>query len=538
MKPIALNIISNDDQRAKMLLQALNNAEMSINIGFFCSAENDDFIKTTHEELDLLSDAMIIYRGEMVTADVSRYDPLSWRIDNDLLSDCRHYLFYFDLCVDFIDYDGRQISSPDRRELLYRTINAVEYLLDRYPGALFFLDSPHSTFDIILALAAEKRGRSVICLRETHLIPNHYFIQPSIGNPRPMQLEKKKIRNRQALSKVLIDYRKLQSSHSSGSKIQTPTNTEFRDHRLAVKGLSLGWRFVYNTDLTRRLFEGCWRLLYINYMIARYALRSILKNVGFNQILPDKMAKKSIQLGLLGTFTEIDKARIDAKCYSKRRQFRDFYERISVGTNQLPEVFVYFPLHYQPEATTTPYGGVFTDQLNLVRLLASQLPEGKSLVVKEHPDTFNINLRSWSRGTHSRSAYFYETLSKLPNVVVSNLDVPGDYLLERAVGVVTLTGQSAIQAAEKGVSAFAMGDAWYSFHEGVSFGKTKVELYQWLESLNEKKERDAYQKSTIFFQELARNSLLLASTEANDVREFYETVSDNLLSYLSSQRGD
>ena len=46
-------------------------------------------------------------------------------------------------------------------------------------------------------------------------------------------------------------------------------------------------------------------------------------------------------------------------------------------------------LHYQPERTTSPDGDVWANQLLAIKALSVALPKDVTLVVKEHPSTFN-----------------------------------------------------------------------------------------------------------------------------------------------------
>ena len=67
--------------------------------------------------------------------------------------------------------------------------------------------------------------------------------------------------------------------------------------------------------------------------------------------------------------------------------------------------YVFYPLHFEPEATTLVHGSYFEDQLTVVKNLARSLPAGWELVVKEH---------FYMRG--QRRLGFYRSLLSIPNL--------------------------------------------------------------------------------------------------------------------------
>ncbi len=50
--------------------------------------------------------------------------------------------------------------------------------------------------------------------------------------------------------------------------------------------------------------------------------------------------------------------------------------------------YVYFPLHYEPERTTNPDGGIFHDQFLTIVFLRKMIPDNIDIIIKEHPSQF------------------------------------------------------------------------------------------------------------------------------------------------------
>ncbi|MEQ8742986.1 hypothetical protein [Parasphingorhabdus sp.] len=118
-----------------------------------------------------------------------------------------------------------------------------------------------------------------------------------------------------------------------------------------------------------------------------------------------------------------------------KRFFRKILSSPMLGsrTVHVPERSVFFPLHFQPEATTLVGGIYYADQPALAEAVLKSLPLGWSLVVKEHPA---------GRGT--RPTAHYRRLLRYPNVIFC--DAPSKEILRHVDAVVTITGTIGIEA--------------------------------------------------------------------------------------------
>ncbi len=115
------------------------------------------------------------------------------------------------------------------------------------------------------------------------------------------------------------------------------------------------------------------------------------------------------------------------------------------------ERFVYFPLHLQPEATTSPMGGVFVDQYLAIEMLARALPPGWKVVVKENP----------AQAFAKRDLGFYEQLARTPQVHLVSRSADTFDLMERCSAVASITGTAGWEALFRGKPAIAFGRAFY-----------------------------------------------------------------------------
>jgi len=135
------------------------------------------------------------------------------------------------------------------------------------------------------------------------------------------------------------------------------------------------------------------------------------------------------------------------------KQLRLLFQKRFFSQPGKEEQFFLYPLHLEPEAATLVLAMPYADQLATIKNIAFALPFPFKLYVKEHPTAMG-----------SRPDRFYQTLKKLPNVVLiaSDQDVP--QLLQKSSGVITLTGTMGMEAVLAGKPAYVLGDVFYTYH--------------------------------------------------------------------------
>jgi hypothetical protein len=148
--------------------------------------------------------------------------------------------------------------------------------------------------------------------------------------------------------------------------------------------------------------------------------------------------------------------------YAKKTALEDFY-RARAGEVPFDRPYVLLALHLQPERTTCPDGGRYSNQLMVAAQLARALPEGWSLYIKEHQSQFLYN----NNGEQGRTFEFYRFLEALPNTHLVSLEQPTAKLVQNARAVATITGMIGWEALLRGVPPIVFGAAWYRGCRGV-----------------------------------------------------------------------
>ncbi|MEI6095543.1 MAG: hypothetical protein WCR08_08825 [Gammaproteobacteria bacterium] len=141
----------------------------------------------------------------------------------------------------------------------------------------------------------------------------------------------------------------------------------------------------------------------------------------------------------------------------------------------LPEKFVFFPLHVQPELAVSPLGGHFEEQVEAVRLVARYLPPGWRIVIKEHPDQAVFG---------HRPAGFYEKFAVIPQVSFVRVDYSVDELIKVCRAVITISSSIGRQAIIAGRPVGLLGSTWWSSAPGVFKVASNVTMQEMFAQLN------------------------------------------------------
>ena len=144
------------------------------------------------------------------------------------------------------------------------------------------------------------------------------------------------------------------------------------------------------------------------------------------------------------------------------KKFKLYYQyKKQVEAFDVSKKYIYFPLHYQPEATNYPYGDIFIDQANAIKMLSMHLPSEYVIYIKEHPDTFNISRKAWVRGAFNRSLDYYTDLKKIHNVKIIPMETDVTKVIDNSVAISTLTGSTGLEAVIRSKPALVFGYPWY-----------------------------------------------------------------------------
>ncbi|MCF7844233.1 MAG: hypothetical protein K9M03_00195 [Kiritimatiellales bacterium] len=168
----------------------------------------------------------------------------------------------------------------------------------------------------------------------------------------------------------------------------------------------------------------------------------------------------------------------------------DFYRKNTVEPD-LKRPFVYFPLHYQPEATTHPMGGIFADLILAARILNDSLPENMLIYIKEHPYRSN-----WL----NRSIEYYKEFLELDKVRLIPTTINTFDLRENCQAVATVTGSAGFEALFREKAVFLFGSRYYQSAKGIFPIRSKRDCEKAVKSIFEQGEKPTLLSSHLFMK--------------------------------------
>lgn len=166
--------------------------------------------------------------------------------------------------------------------------------------------------------------------------------------------------------------------------------------------------------------------------------------------LPQKMRGKIINMG-----------KKVSEEYEEEKYLKNMEKATGTGEINLDVDYVYFPLHLQPEMTTSAFGKEFCDQILAIERVSEMIPPTWRIYVKEYP----------IQSAYMRGELFFKRLELLPKVQFiggANNTYGSTYdLIRHSRFVATITGTAGWEAVSGGKPALVFGLAWYRKLPGV-----------------------------------------------------------------------
>lgn len=394
------NTVSNE-LTLKLLIKIVNETE-TINEVIVVKSGNQEFNFNRKIKLVELDYEKLILSESSDIIDLNSHD------QNDI-----NYLKKYSLEILFMMNRIHRLFSysfDSRYFMLIRYFKIASSIVNQYkPDIFLFTNMPHEIYDYSLYKLAEFKRIKKYFLKTGSQIDTYYQILETIeGNDSDLayyENENSEI-NHPEIKNILKRY-------------QDPDYTFFYMNP--------------NFKPIKRRYYG------INFLYFK------LKNL-------TNILTKSVSTGYLHNYVFESLIMYNIDTYRVKRLLKKNTTR-NLDTNKK---IIYVPLHYQPELTTSPMGGKFYDQLEMIDLLNRKLPSNFIIYIKEHPK---------QRLNFGRSYFFYKRLFQFDKVKFIDRKISSNKVFEISEIISTVTGTVGFQALCSGKPVMVFGEPFYMHFE-------------------------------------------------------------------------
>ncbi len=208
--------------------------------------------------------------------------------------------------------------------------------------------------------------------------------------------------------------------------------------------------------------------------------------------------------------------------FKRKLSFRELRKVISYSnTSDLGDIkFIYWPLHFHPEAGTIILGRWFHNQYEILKSLSRVLPSDVKILVKEHRGS-----------TGRRPLGFYNEIASLPGVEFADHSIDTFDLILQSQGVAVITGTAGLEALALNQNVMTFGDVHYnqisSVIKAIDFSNLRHSVQALIEG-------DGHDREEVisFFSDVLNDTQIVNNFEGPNIStECIEGFTNLLLSY-------
>lgn len=185
----------------------------------------------------------------------------------------------------------------------------------------------------------------------------------------------------------------------------------------------------------------------------------------------------------------------------------NYLNKLEISEFSMMNSFIFIPLHFQPEDSTIPIGGFFSNQLQMIRYIRENTPKHIPIYVKEHPAYWLS--RDYIGFSNYRSICFYNEILRTENAFLVSHSFQQEDLIRNADLICTITGTVTLEALSFNKNVVLFSDHFFNYLPNT----TNYRNYNY-EHLLRNKISDDYLLATLsFFEKISFPIDLMYSTE-------------------------
>ena len=418
-------------------------------------------------------------------------DPDFSIITPSFLSKTNEYIRMMLLIMDRLYFSPLSQHEAQRMVYLYLA-HYYKILKDCEVDVVLFKDMPHGLAQIALFAVAKAIGIQFIF--RSGVTPTHYisYLEEELLPRKRLEYQQIKTASKNLKQKISFDDYRDQLFSEIPEVISFKTNPK----PIRVKQLA---KLIYNVIRGKK----------DNYQLSQFFLE-----------------KEKLKVTLIISILKYH--------FDREMQIR-FLKNIQVDPSLDEDYFIFY-LHFQPEATTTPAGNYFSDQLLNLQIILSALPLDSILYVKEHPAQWDY-VDNYGQDMHFRSIDFYKEILKDNRVQIISNNLEPSELIKNAKAVFSTSGSVSWEAINLGKPAIVFSYLWCVTCDSCYIAYSSNDVKAALLDSSKKTSSDVYDDRENFIKSFynvviwaveRKDSLLLV-----DERYDYELALNNVINSIN-----
>lgn len=356
-------------------------------------------------------------------------------------------------------------TYQERIRLYHRHLRFYTALLKKLkPEYVVFEDTPHQACDYVLYIVAQHMGIKTI-LSETSMILNYFITMERFEEGDIFLIEdyRNQLRSKEPVTPRLSEafaneLARIRSDYKAGA------HSYMREHQKAFKNQNMLF-----SRIRKRLGK------YVSYANPSLLLKRIQSVKMLFDQTPLNIYKHDQQAIEDSSMSNWEHLVAIKKLKKIKNRNLAYYKSVQTNDPDYSVPFIYCPLHFQPEKSTSPWGGHFTNQYLMIDMLSKNAPEGWKIYVKDHiaqyiyPET----------GEPVRNQTFFNDIVALPNVEILPMETNSFDLIDRSTAVASVAGTALWEGIVRGKPALAFGAGhrcWCGGCDGIFYTPNNTSL--------------------------------------------------------------
>lgn len=304
-----------------------------------------------------------------------------------------------------------KIPYEDYLKIVVGMFDFFEYIIDKEKPDILISGAVAEVFDMIMFYVANKYNVPVMCITPARIPGKIHIIYNPYDNFELLKKNYEEIKKRDLSSEEREKSKIFINKLTKGQLIPSyMSNKNFERFHFNISGIRMFWRqvidyyFLDNKNL---------------YLYSPF------------QKLCQELTKTKNKFAL---------------------KLKNFYDRPNIKN----ESYVFYPLHFQPEASTLVLAPHFLNQVEVIRNISISIPSYMRVYVKEHKAMIN-----------RRSLSFYKEIKQLPNVKILSPYEDTFELIRNSELIIVITSTVGFESIFFKKPVIVLGNTFYQIFEGV-----------------------------------------------------------------------